>query len=377
MFSKDKHLLTASTLNPIDRQNFRSVLRICDKRVSDLLRDHVEGSESTIQFLQIIRDIIECFMDHILRPLQRIRKIWYNVFLIRMWRQFILSSKNYTLKDNFLTANCYACIELNAHNLVQCILYLKKINKPELFKPFLYESQPCESLFRQLRSLSTAYSTVTNCTVKEAISRISNISFQSQIMHLTSENFEYPRFNKPAFPDNNTALPSADEVFKEIEFCQRLAVATATKLGLIVTNKNKCHNYECKIKPATPTPTATPQQNKNQTNEIGCDTNLIQLRASDLKNIQLKNYASNIKRSDIDEAGPYAEIKCSNNKFILVKKTSLCWLLGAESKKLSNDRLLRVMNNNTKCTFKKQIQKRSLIRKRNGTIQKKKCNGIL
>lgn len=37
-FSKDKHQLTYSTLNPTDRQNYRSVLRIIDPRVTDLLK---------------------------------------------------------------------------------------------------------------------------------------------------------------------------------------------------------------------------------------------------------------------------------------------------------------------------------------------------
>lgn len=79
MFTKDKHQLTPSTLNPVDRQNFRSALRICHKRVSDLLRDNIKESESTNQYLLIMRDIIDSFMDHDLTPLQRIRKIWYSV----------------------------------------------------------------------------------------------------------------------------------------------------------------------------------------------------------------------------------------------------------------------------------------------------------
>lgn len=250
MFTKDKHQLTATTLNSVDRQNFRSALRVCLKRVTDLLRDHIKESESTIQFLQMMRDIIDSLMDYSLTPLQRIRKIWYSVFLIRIWRKFILASKDYTLKDNFLSSNCYACIELNAHNLILCILHLKKINKPELFKPFLYESQACESLFRQLRSMSTVFSTVTNCTMKEAAARISKIQFQNDIMQRTSHLFEYPRFNKPSFSQNHI-LPSREEIFKEIEFCQKLAIATARKFDLITKKGKKCKNYECKIQIAS------------------------------------------------------------------------------------------------------------------------------
>lgn len=163
MFTKDKHQLTPSTLNPSDRQNFKSVLRLCDQKVTTLLKDHVEDSEGTIQFLQIIRDVVDSFLNPVLTPLQRIRKIWYSLFILRIWRDSIQSSKEYTLKDNFLTANCFSCIELNAHSMILCMLYLKKVGKPELFIPSLFESQPCESIFRQIRSLTSVYSTVTNC----------------------------------------------------------------------------------------------------------------------------------------------------------------------------------------------------------------------
>lgn len=180
-----------------------------------------------------MRDINDCFTDVNLTPLQRVRKIWYSLFLIRIWRESILSSKTYRLKDNFLSSNCYSCLELNAHELINCLLYLKKVNKPEWFKPYLFSSQPCENIFRQLRSLSTDYSTVTNCTVKEATSRVANIQFQNQIMHTTSNQFVYPRMKNVSTCEKNIILPSASEIFKEVQFCQSLAIVTATKLGLI------------------------------------------------------------------------------------------------------------------------------------------------
>lgn len=199
MFSKDRHQLTPSTLNPVDRQNFKSVIRICHSRVTDLLKDHVEESQATVTFLQIMRDIIDCFMDVNLTPVQRLRKIWFSLFLIRIWRAFILSNENYTLKNNFLSVNFYACIELNAHSLVKFMMYLNEINKPELFQPNLFQSQACENMFRELRSLSTVYSTVTNCTIKEATSRLSRIQYQNHIMKMTEEQFVYPRAMKTAF----------------------------------------------------------------------------------------------------------------------------------------------------------------------------------
>lgn len=276
-----------------------------------------------------------------------------------------MNSKNFTLKENFLTANCYYCIELNARNLVQCMLYLKRIAKSELFKPFLYDSQPCESLFRQLRSLSTVYSTVVNCTVKEAVSRVSKIQLQNQIIHLTSNNFQYPRFDKTKFVKSNEMLPSPDEIFREIEFCQTLAITTAKRLGLIEANNNKQQSCECKIKPAKPkTVFKTKQTHPYKSDDDDIDS--IQLTANDLKNIQLKNYAHKVKPADVDGTGPYVKINCSNNKQIVVKKTSFCWLLGTDVIQLSSDRQLRVMHSTTEyehfkeLKLRKQIQQRSL-----------------
>lgn len=145
--SKDKHQLTMSILNPVDRQNFESVLRICDKKVISLLNSSVNKSEATAFFLESIRDILDSYMDPSLQPLQRIRILWYRIFVIRLWRRYLLSKKMHSLKHNFLTANCYSCIEMNGHSLIEIILYLRRINKPKLFLPSLFGSQQCEIFF--------------------------------------------------------------------------------------------------------------------------------------------------------------------------------------------------------------------------------------
>lgn len=75
MCEKDKHLLTATALNPDDRQNFDSVLKICDYRVINLLKKMAVGSDATIVFLQIISDAnINVFMDRNLLPSTRLEK---------------------------------------------------------------------------------------------------------------------------------------------------------------------------------------------------------------------------------------------------------------------------------------------------------------
>lgn len=122
---KDRHQITETTLNPNDRQNFSSVLRLCDSVVINQLKLTVKNSQGTIAYLQIMRNYIDAFMDDSLLPLERVNKIWYSIFLVRIWRNYILNRK-LPLKNNFLTSNCYSCLEINAHTLILILLYVKK-----------------------------------------------------------------------------------------------------------------------------------------------------------------------------------------------------------------------------------------------------------
>lgn len=288
-FTKDEHQLTASVLNPIDRQNFHSVLRMCDPKVIALLKSHVKESDATVLYLQIMKDIIDAFLDKNLKPIQRVRKILYPIFIIRIWRHFIISSKKYKLKNNFITSPCYTCLELNAHSLVMCLLHLKAINRPDLFLPHLFESQPCESMFRQFRSFTSTYSTVTNCTVKEAMSRISKIQLQNDIIHGTSSHFIYPRLNKQAnlndtMPDETTVLPTKMEIVTEIQKCQRDAIVKAKSLGLIPNQRN--NEFHCKVPPYTSN--GCDKTKKKTFAKKICKT---PLDPPNFNNIQLKNFA--------------------------------------------------------------------------------------
>lgn len=192
-FTKDKHQLTPTALNPYDRQNFDSVLRICSSNVIELLRENVSGSDATIIYLNIMKNFIDSFLDVNLTPLERVKNIWYSIFIVRIWRKYVISTKSLNLKNNFLTSYCYVCLELNAHSLVKILLYLKEIDKPELFKPHMFDSQQCEIFYSQLRSFTTTFSTKANCTVKEIMSRINKIQLQNHISSGTVSEFVFPK----------------------------------------------------------------------------------------------------------------------------------------------------------------------------------------
>lgn len=332
-FKKDIHLLTATTLNPVDRQNFASVQKMCHVRVTNLLKAEILNSEATVIFLEMVRDIIESFMNPDLMPLERIRKIWYPLFIIRIWRYFIINRREYKLKENFLTSNCYACVELNAHGLVQIMLELQKIGKEELFIPTLFSSQQCESTFRQLRSFTSTYSTITNCTVKEALSRITKIQMQNDIAHSTSPDLIYPRLGKQKDAVKLHKLPSKKQICDEILNCKSDAITTAVSMKLIPlrlaakTKSTNCPIEEYKFKGTKQHKISPVAKYKN-------------FSLSKFKTIGLKNYAEK-KTEPIPETNSYVEFVLNKKRFV-VKKTSFCWLLQDDVQKLSNDRLQRV-----------------------------------
>lgn len=108
--------------------------------VIELMQNHIDGTEATVMYLTIMRNFIDSFLDTKLSPLERVQKVWYSIFIVRIWREYVLRTKSLNLKNNFLTSYCYVCLELNAHSLVLLLLYFKKINKPEFFKPELLDS---------------------------------------------------------------------------------------------------------------------------------------------------------------------------------------------------------------------------------------------
>lgn len=127
-------------------------------------------------------------------------------------------------------------------------------------------------------------------------------------------------------------------------------------------------------------------ETKNQCNELNktetvpadeSDFNTKQFTAADLKNIQLKDYSGKCTPDKFTETCQYVEIQCAADKKIVVKKTSLCWLLGKESTKLSSDRLLRVRAQLPKHTksvkyVRKQMQrpKRVIIKRKQKKVIK-------
>lgn len=313
--------------------------------MTELLRKSVEDSEGTAKFLEIMRDVISAYMAPNLTPLERIRKIWHSLFLIRIWRGYVLSTKNLTLKKNFWTQYCYICIELNAHSLVLLLLHMKKNDMSKLFKPDLFSSQPCESLFRTVRSFTSTYSTVVNCSVKEILERMNKIQLQGDIATQNAGNFIFPRVNATCNgPNMKIEMPTLEEIYDQIEKCKAEAVKYAKEVGLI-KNKKKNTDTRCKVPPYIPR--APVEYSNSEYSAVYIDEYLYEKFkvALLLKSGSYSNYAQKFRDVSIEETCPYVEINSSTaneNKRIVVKKSFLCWLLRTNSPKLSSDRLARV-----------------------------------
>lgn len=158
-YYKDKHGLRERALDCKDKQNYDAVLHII--RASELL-NNIPDATGTKCYVEVMQCVVESYLNKSLDPVTRIEKIWYAVFFLRYWRQWILLCPQYTLKDNFITNNAYICIELNAHALIMFLMTVRDNCDDSAFLPWRLGSQTCEKAFRAARSMTSTFSTIIN-----------------------------------------------------------------------------------------------------------------------------------------------------------------------------------------------------------------------
>lgn len=239
---KDIHGLTEYDILPEDRMNFKSLEKIMHERVIEALRKYVPGSEATILYIQICKYATTSFLDPNLSPIERVYRIWYVVYLLRIWRSYISSSKQYKLSENFLTANCYACIELNAVELIKLIIASSE--HPEMFHPNLFDSQPCERTFRQLRSMGTMNYTKINFGVMELLHMVERVELQNDIVHNKLANVvDFPRDKIAESTETPVSyLPSKQDMVHSINKALQDAIETAKEfeLSFVLSDIKQC-----------------------------------------------------------------------------------------------------------------------------------------
>lgn len=90
--TKAEHGLVMKDICPDDRQNFKSLEKMMQKRIYDALSRNIIGSEGTIMYLKLCANITSSLIDDQLKPEERIFKLTYAAFFMRAWRIWIRSS---------------------------------------------------------------------------------------------------------------------------------------------------------------------------------------------------------------------------------------------------------------------------------------------
>ena len=194
-YGKEQHLLRERDLNCKDKQNYDAVLHIINAAP---LLDDLPGAGATKCYVEIMESVVSSYLDKSLDIVCRIEKIWYAAFFLRYWRKWVLLHHLYTLKSNFITQNCYMCVELNAHALIVFVMTIRDRFQGNCsnFVPWMLGSQSCEQMFRTVRSMSSTFSTVLNFSVLGLLRRLHRLDIQLAIQANLSDTIKFPRLEK-------------------------------------------------------------------------------------------------------------------------------------------------------------------------------------
>lgn len=345
---KSAHGLTQIDVFPSDRQNFHSFEKIVKDQVLDALKDHVNQSEGTIYYLKMCRCITSSYLDFKLTPTERILRIWRGIFFLRIWRQFIKSSPHYTLQENFITTNAYRCIEINARNLIFLVKKFRDENNPEQFLPTIFDSQTCEKIFRQFRSMGTTNFTKINFCLYELLHLIGRVEVMNDIAYvkLAQEKIFFPHKR-----DNKTmlhTLPSDTEIAETISRAKAKAILDAINFGMTDTtgiddfgidsnvNWGNCEEY---INEDEDEEDIYEVVQEEMENELSDEPQIFDNSCA----IAVENNIEHENSDDVlNENSPLVYVIDNNNQKRKIRKSTLVWMLTEPFEKLSKDRLRRV-----------------------------------
>lgn len=209
--SKMKHNLIKCDVDPKDRQNFRSCLRISSQDVLNLLEKN-EKAKGTYVYLSLLRSLIIALTERPITIEERLFHIWTVVFTCRFWFSWIQSSEfrndsntsissSTSRRNMFITKPTFWCIEINAHTLLSIVLLVIQNKLPiDALNTFVFNSQICENTFRIARSLSGSFSSNTNFSVKSFLKRCEKIAVINSIKNCDGQiagcQFSFPQHHK-------------------------------------------------------------------------------------------------------------------------------------------------------------------------------------
>ena len=237
-YGKEDHFLRERDLNHHDKQNYDAVLHIIN---ACPLLDKIPGAFATKCYVELIQNVVDSYEDKSLDCISRIETIWYANFFLRYWRKWIMLHHSYTLKNNFITCNCYMCVELNAHAIIVYALTITDHFHGDArnFLPWMLGSQTCERMFRTVRSMSSVFSTVLNFSMLGLLRRLHRMNIQLALQAELQETVKFPSVQRNHNKEgkNKVSVSSLsdikdNEISEAVERARAKARQTLYELGM-------------------------------------------------------------------------------------------------------------------------------------------------
>lgn len=319
---KDIHGLTLKDICPDDRQNYASVEKVMQSRVSSALLANVIGSEGTVMYIKLCYEISSSLYNEELKPLERVYNIFHAIYFMRAWRKWLKNNPRFKIIDNFVSNSLYSSVELNGANLVLLIKLFRNRKMDEYFMPSLFNSQPNEELFRQLRSMGTLNYTKINFSLLELFHLVGRVELQNEIVYirLADAGVCFPRNKMNRAILNNNKLPTDEEIHSVMDLAKNTAVADALRFGMQAT-VDQVDNCELK--------SSDTLEKSMASNEMATD-----------------NQSEEHNSRHTNDSSRFVEVTLENGVSKKVRKSTYLWSITDPAKHLSNDRLKRVQITN-------------------------------
>lgn len=394
--SKLEHNLIKCDVSPKDRQNFSSCIRMSSPTVLHLL-GQFETAKGTCLYLSLLQLLISALIDKSCSIEERLYNIWTVAFTCRLWWAWLehdkskdrsrpdhsKSSKRSKI-DRFISRTAFWSIELNAHTLLFLVLSVIQQKLPiDVLNTYLFSSQPCENVFRIARSLSGAYSSMTNFTVDAFIRRCEKISVINSMKSGHDANNRYrlkfPQHHKSSSRTNESLMRPMDKLhltesdvekiidsaFKKAQQNAKLVHISKTlseynvyslpelsrfmKDRLSATVSNVTDYTKCDYS-SDDTDDENSSEENNSDSIQDDDETVFDLEdeddptiETDFSNIQQDNFPGCrvYDHVDPDQSFKFFRVNIGDKVKYIHKQTS-CWILTNDKNRLSNDRLIRV-----------------------------------
>lgn len=244
---KSKTKLTSADLTNADPMSSNQAIKLASDCVLDTLKEIDDiGTRPTRLYLLLIKEQHLALSSKTLSPLERIQKLFFVIFILRAiynerseFKRHIRDFKS----SQFITANAYKCLELNAANMLVLARKLRDNNDDKYFLPWLFQSQTCESYFRLLRSFTPNQSTITNFHGLEGQYKMTKVQTMIDLgLSLSEKGFILPikyQNNDNSSQTNTFKIPNDEILANEIKKAREQAMQIMAEFLLRPSSNEK------------------------------------------------------------------------------------------------------------------------------------------